>query len=128
MAPVNQIVDSIPYPTHEFLNGRRVWAVRYNLGALPNNTTKSLQLPTQITSIWGPPEERWIDVGSSYVYTTTGNIYPLPYSSFFQRGGIFGNGSTDNVIIELENTIIRLRTESNRSNQIGIIVIKFTRE
>lgn len=116
------------YQTTERLNGKIVWAVRYFFGALPNNTTKSASIPSSITNIWGPPQERCIDVNNTYAYTDNGDIIPLPWVSGYTRNTSFlSDGYTDSVIMELNNNIIRIRTESNRSNWYGIVTFKFTR-
>lgn len=128
MAPMTVIPDfGVIYPTHEKLNGKRVWAVRYDIGSLPNNTTKSVTIPTSVTSIWGPVTERGFDFLNTYAYDTSGNILPLPYVSSYAPGGIFTPGSMNNIVLELNNNIIRVTTQANRSGLNGIVTIKFTR-
>lgn len=116
------------YQTTERLNGKIVWAVRYFFGALPNNTTKSASIPSSITNIWGPPQERSIDVTNTYAYQENGNIIPLPWVSGYTRNtSLFSDGYTDSVAMELSNNILRIRTESDRTNWYGIVTLKFTR-
>ena len=128
MAPMTVIPGfGVIYPTHEKLNGKRVWAARYDIGSLPNNTTKSLTIPTSMTSIWGPVTERGFDFLNTYAYDNSGNILPLPYVSSYAPGGIFTPGSMNNIVLELNNNIIRVTTQANRSGLNGIVTIKFTR-
>lgn len=127
MAPIQNIEYNVMYPTTEKLFGKRVWAVRYEIGSLPNNTTKSLTIPTSVTSIWGPVTERGFDFLNTYAYDTSGNILPLPYVSSYVPGGIFTSGSMNNIVLELNNNIIRVTTQANRSGLNGIVTIKFTR-
>lgn len=118
----------VEYAVNETLGGKQVFATRFNFGALPNNTTKSATLPWQITSTWGPPQERCIDMTNTYAYTVNGDIYPLPYvSNYNQNTGIFSDGSTNAIVLELNNNIIRVRTESNRTNWFAFITIKYTK-
>lgn len=119
MAPIQSIEENVLYPTHEKLFGKRVWAVRFNLGALPNNTIRRIALPWQLTSIWGPPQERTIDWGISYAYNVGGRIIPLPY--------VDPNSTTQGILIALESNEIVIRTRSNYSSYFAIVTIKFTR-
>lgn len=127
VATLSIIEDNFLYPTHEKLNGKHVWAVRYNVGSLPNSSTKSLTIPTNITSIWGPPQERCIDSNNTYAYDSSGNILPMPYISSYNPGGLFTSGSMNSIVLELNNNIIRITTQANRSGLLGIVTIKFTR-
>lgn len=118
----------VQYRTSERIGNKDVWACRFWLGALPNNATKTLTIPWQITSVWGPPQERCIDTNNSYVYQTNGNILPLPHvSGYTPEFGGNRDGFTDSIILELANNIIRISTESNRTNWFGIVTVKYTR-
>ena len=119
MAPIQNIEENTIYPTTEKLFGKRVWAVRFNLGALPNNTTRTIQLPWQLTSIWGPPQERTIDWGTSYAYDVKGRILPLPY--------VDPANINRAILLELNNTNIVITSRQNYTAFFAIVTIKFTR-
>ena len=118
----------VQYKTTETIGNSAVWATRFWLGALPNNATKTLTIPWQITSVWGPPQQRSIDTSNCYAYQVNGDIIPLPHvSGYTQDFGGNRDGSTDSIIVDLANNIIRVTTESNRTNWFGIVTVKYTR-
>lgn len=119
MAPIQNIEYSVMYPTTEKLFGKRVWAVRYVLGALPNNTTRTIQLPSQLTSIWGPVQERHIDFSLSFAYDSNEKILPLPY--------VDPSNSNRTISAELDGNNIVIFTRQNYSAFTAIVTIKFTR-
>lgn len=120
---------SVPYRTNDVLNGKPVWAVRLNVGALPNATAKLVAIPAAIMNVWGPISERWLDLNNSYAYLTSANqSIPIPWVSGYTRNtALFSDGFTESIIVVLNSNAVSVTTESNRTNLTGVVTVKYTR-
>lgn len=117
-----------PYKTTERFNGKIVWAVRLNVGALPNTTTKIVTIPTIITNTWGPVSERQLDLLNCFAWNNSEEILPLPFVSVYTRNNsAFTDGFGESIIVTLNANTVRILTESNRTNYTGVVTIKYTR-
>lgn len=116
----------VPFKTSERRDGRIVWAVDVDMGVLPNNTVKVVQLPPAVTTAWSGTSERWIDTSNSYAYDAVNDyVYPLPMTSQLTGGGWFQTTRTDNILVVLDQTTVAIRTESDKRNLTGIIRVKY---
>lgn len=119
---------NVPYKTTERFNNKVVWAIRLNVGALPNNTTKIITIPTQVTNVWGPVSERQLDLLNCYAWNSSQEILTLPFVSPYTRNtSLFADGFTESIIVTLNGSTVRILTESDRTSYTGIITIKYTR-
>lgn len=119
---------NVPYKTTERFNNKVVWAIRLNAGALPNNTTKIITIPTQVTNVWGPVSERQLDLLNCYAWNSSQEILTLPFvSPYTSIAGGNRDGFTESIIVTLSGNTVRILTESDRTNYTGIITVKYTR-
>lgn len=134
----NQAID-----TGEVIDGRKVMIVRFNFGSLPNATTKSLMVPSNIKSLWGKDNEHWLDVSNSHVYRTTdGMHYTLPgvasvdinYEGQVQAGNRWWDTvsyytiGSDQISIFMTNDEIFIETQTNKLDCIAVVAVRFLGE
>lgn len=114
----------VPYNTGKIIDGREMWGVIIDFGPLPNATSKAYLIPSAVTSVWGPPGERWVDTGNSFFYhPTTGESYPIPHTSEIDFKG--GTVSGEQVAVKLTPTEVIVSTQSDRTDFHGILVLKY---
>lgn len=117
----------IPFKTDERIGDRVVWAVDLAIGALPNNTTKLIQIPGTIRSTWEGLPYHWIDTSNSWAYdASSGLMIPLPHVTVYERdAGLFRDGITRSIILYLNGNNIVVQTESDRSNLTGVVRLRY---
>ena len=97
------------YQTLEVFAGKPVYVVSYDLGALPNNTSKSYSLPSGITNI--------VDFRA---FAKKNGVYaPLPW--FTDSGGIYAKAG-----ITASSNTFYIKTFGNVSDYSGYVIIKYT--
>lgn len=122
----------VPYRTNDLLNGREVWAVKLDFGVLPNNSIKIMTIPASITSVWGQPGERWIDVSQSYAYRESDGLsIPLPHVTDVR---VTDNSGPQGSIRQIQSNQIEMyllgnnlcvRTETNRTTFNAVITLRY---
>lgn len=112
-----------PYATNERVDGNVVWAVRLNFGALPNATTKSIIVPTAVTSVWST--QRWFDVSNCRASDSNGNVVPLPNVGYAFQNGTSGKIISDNITLSLVGNLVQIQTDTDRTSYNAIVTIKY---
>lgn len=120
---------NVPYRIKETFSGKPIWGVRLDAGALPDATTKLITIPNAVLQTWGPVSERWLDLNGCFAYITSSQqSIPIPWVSGYSKNtSLFQEGFTESIILTLSNQGVAIRTESNRTNLIGVVTVKYTR-
>jgi hypothetical protein len=96
-------------------NGKNVYQVEVDFGALPNNTTKSVAIPG-----YNAAHKYWIDTSNSYILAPASNDTYQPM--------IAGLASlTHSVSIYVRAGNVLATTGMDRSTQSAIVVLKYTK-
>lgn len=101
--------------TGEFLNDKPIYTKMIEVGALPNNTTKTV--PTGLSNL----EYYWIDVSNSFCFSG-GAFYPIPHvepKTIANSIGVRLTGYGANLVVS---------TGANWSSYAGIVTVKYTKK
>lgn len=105
------IITNIETITNVFIDGKQEFVKRYNIGSLPNNTTKNIDLGFNINSVM-------ITRFDCYVYNEKTNW-----------GQIIPNGNANNQItVEFNDSKMIVGTTSNRSDYSGYIMLHYIKK
>ena len=101
--------------TGEYLNSKPIYAKMVDVGALPNNTTKTVS--TGLSNL----DYVWIDPANSFCFSG-GASYPIPYvdpKAVANSIGVRITGNGANIVVS---------TGTNWSSYAGIVTVKYTKK
>ena len=113
------ITTDVEYIVHQIIDGKQVYGMRINCGALPNATIKTIDIPSYATSY-----TYWFKEGFA-LDPTTGDTRILPfvhYSAIANQVSLFLNQGTSNDV-----GTVQIITSIDYSSWNGIITLHYTK-
>lgn len=101
--------------TGEFLNANPIYTKMIEVGALPNNTVKTV--PTGLSNL----DYYWVDVSNSFCFSS-GSFYPIPHvepKTIANSIGVRLTGYGANLVVS---------TGADWSSYAGIVTVKYTKK
>lgn len=116
---VTNIINAEEYSTNEvqtnktWIDGKPIYRKCFNIGNLPNNTTK--QIAHGISNM-----STTIKINGTAIRSTDNDTLPIPYVTF-------NANNSGGIVIYIDSTNIVLRTTTDRSAYVGYITLEYTK-